>query len=116
LEGSRLDHFLANILLLKKYAQRGQQIKVVGESSIYYFVTKRIEISGEKGDLLSLLALSSQVKKITSCGLKYPLLKHSLCQSTSLGISNVFVKKQIQIEMEGGVLLVIRIPKLHSLK
>jgi thiamine pyrophosphokinase len=113
LEGSRLDHFLANIFLLGKFAKQGMQIKAIGESAIYYFVTKSIKISGHRGDLLSLLALTSTVKKITTSGLEYQLAKRNLSQSTSLGISNVFVKRQIKIDLESGVLLAITIPKLH---
>jgi len=107
LEGDRSDHFLANMLLFSLYVKKGVTIEAIGTHCCYYFSTQRIVIEGKVGDTLTLLSLTLQTTEINSNGLKYRLKNQILKQGTSLGVSNIFVKKNITVTFQKGVLLAI---------
>ena len=103
--GDRIDHILANILLITHY---DVPIFFVDADSILWF-TKGPEkeiITGKSGDLLSLIPLS-QIEGIETSGLQYPLHNESLVLGKSRGVSNVFVRKEVEIKWISGQLFII---------
>lgn len=109
--GSRMDHSLANISLLKKLLNNGVTGKIVNENNEIHILNDRfneIVICGEEGDYLSLMPLSEKVNGINLHGLKYPLTDAEIPFGSSLGISNEFKATEATVGIKEGLLLVIK--------
>lgn len=105
--GSRQDHSLANISILKYLLDRGCFGKIINENNEIFLIKKRAEIKGEIGDIISLLPLFSKAYKVTTDGLLYPLSSGTLKFEKSIGISNVFTKKVATVEVLKGIIIAI---------
>jgi thiamine pyrophosphokinase len=102
--GRRLDHLLANILLLTKYkftiTEGNQQIiLLIGPS--------RFNLEGKPNDLVSLIPLTD-CRKVTTEGLKWRLQGSTLKTGSSQGVSNVLARKKAQIKISKGNLLIVK--------
>ncbi len=106
--GTRLDHTLANILLLAPLADAGIHVRIMDAHNEICLVKDRLELSGNPGDLVSLIPLTPTVTGVTLTGLSYPLKDHTLKMGATLGISNFFSGSVAQISIRSGTLLVIR--------
>lgn len=106
--GTRLDHTLANVFLLKKLAERGIPARIIDKHNTIHVVTDQIELKGRPGDLLSLLPITEKVAGITIKGLEYPLKDAGMEMGFSLGISNVFKETAAFVSVGEGVLMVIQ--------
>lgn len=106
--GTRLDHTLANILLLMPLADAGIAARIIDEKNEICVVKDRVELTGNPGDLVSLIPLTPTVQGVTLKGLSYPLENHTLKMGTTLGISNFFSASCAQIFIRSGTLLVVR--------
>jgi thiamine pyrophosphokinase len=107
-DGGRLDHLLSALLVLgsQRY-ERAQLDAVVGAARVHVVRGER-ELTGEPGELVSLLALHAPASGVWTDGLAYPLRGETLEPGSSRGVSNVFVADSARISVEGGVLLAIR--------
>ena len=106
--GSRLDHTLANIFLLKRLAQLKIPARIISRHNEIYIVTDFIEIKGQPNDLLSIIPVTQQVTGIELKGLEYPLKNASIKMGETLGISNVFKESVVSISIKKGILIVTR--------
>jgi len=106
--GSRLDHTLANIFLLKKLAKLNIEARIIDKHNEIFMVTNFIELKGKPKELLSIIPVTQKVTGITLTGLEYPLKNASMQMGDSLGISNVFKKSVVSISIKSGVLIVTR--------
>jgi len=106
--GSRLDHTLANIFLLKKLAKHNIEARIINKHNEIFIVTNFIELKGKPKELLSIIPVTQKVTGITLTGLEYPLKNASMQMGDSLGISNVFKKSMVSISIKSGVLIVTR--------
>ncbi|AEM78872.1 thiamine diphosphokinase [Thermoanaerobacter wiegelii] len=106
--GERFDHSYANLSLLLYLLNRNIKGKIVNEKNEIYLINKFIEVEGKKGELLSLLPYSKEVKGIYTKGLFYGLSGQSMDLEMPYGISNVFTEDKATIEIEEGLLLVIK--------
>ncbi|MBE3592733.1 MAG: thiamine diphosphokinase [Thermoanaerobacter sp.] len=106
--GERFDHSYANLSLLLYLLNRNIKGKIVNEKNEIYLIDKFIEVEGKKGELLSLLPYSKEVKGIYTKGLFYGLSGQSMDLEMPYGISNVFTEDKATIEIEKGLLLVIK--------
>lgn len=102
--GGRLDHALANVMLLVRAKQRGVQAQILSESVRIICVDGCAHLTGAKGDTVSLLPLG-RAEGVTLCGFFYPLDKHTLTSDNSLGISNVVSSDEAQVSLESGDLI-----------
>lgn len=113
IEGDRIDHILANILLATIsdipliFIQNNQEAFVVKGPSEF-------QLFGNKGDLLSLIPLVSDVGGITTKNLQYALENGTLFFGKPRGVSNVFMKKEVGITIKQGVLFVVHTTMLTS--
>lgn len=104
--GSRLDHTLANIFLLKKLACLKISSRIIDEHNTIHLVLDHIELKGRPGELLSLLPLCEKAAGITLKGLEYPLTDAAIEMGSGLGISNVFIGTKASVSVrEGGVIV-----------
>ncbi|WP_409347302.1 thiamine diphosphokinase [Paenibacillus sp. MBLB4367] len=108
--GTRLDHSLANIHLLRKARDSGVSATIVDDHN-------RISLTGDNDTLriaksdfthVSLLPLSLEVTGITLEGFQYPLHQATLRLGQTLGISNVLTDDAGTVKTESGLLLVIQ--------
>jgi len=111
--GTRLDHTLSNIFLLKKILDLNIPAKIVDENNEVFLLSKKMIIKGKTGDNLSIIPLSEVVQGITLKGLEYPLTNARIEMGSSHGISNKFTKNLIlentaEITIKSGLLLIIK--------
>jgi len=104
--GSRLDHTLANIMLLKKMFDRGIKGIIANENNEVTLIKSSIVISGKEGYKVSLIPLSMQVTGVTTQGLYYPLKDAVINMGSTWGISNEFVSDKAKVTLKSGLLLV----------
>ncbi|RXT08780.1 thiamine diphosphokinase [Ammoniphilus sp. CFH 90114] len=106
--GTRFDHSLANVHLLRRGLEKRIPCRIIDEKNELMIMDRYLEVEKSHYNHVSLLPLSLQVTGITLTGFQYPLNKATLNVGDSLGISNVLVKEVGQIEIDSGLLLVIK--------
>ncbi|WP_265444610.1 thiamine diphosphokinase [Acetivibrio straminisolvens] len=106
--GTRLDHTLSNIFLLKQMLDRGVRGRIVNEYNEIFLISHSVEIEAEEGCYLTLLPLTSKVEGITTKGLYYPLKGETIEMGSTRGVSNCFVAKTAQISITSGILIAIK--------
>ncbi len=104
--GKRLDHTLANIMLLRKLALCGIDAMIVDENNKIRYADSSIKIDVEIGSNLSIIPISDKVTGLTLKGLKYTLENGIINKSDTIGISNVCVDKSVQILFDLGEILI----------
>jgi thiamine pyrophosphokinase len=116
LAGRRLDHELANALLLAHPALRGRDVRMV-RGPVTLRVARdgqRLELSGRGGDLVTLLAIGGDAAGVTTVGLRYPLSAGTLGLGSSRGVSNQVVAPPASVAIERGTLLVVEVQREGS--
>lgn len=106
--GTRMDHTLANLFLLKKIAEHGRKAVILDDYNEIYLLTDTLALTGNAGDIVSILPLTEKLEGVVTEGLYYPLRKETLFFSQSRGVSNVMEGQQCRITAEKGYALVIR--------
>ncbi|MDF2594310.1 MAG: thiamine pyrophosphokinae [Clostridia bacterium] len=106
--GSRLDHTLANVHLLYKALKQGVRVRLLNACNTVWLVDKWTEITGQAGDIVSLLPFSELVTGISTTDLGYPLKNASFTAGKPYGVSNYMVADKASISVESGVLVVIK--------
>ena len=106
--GTRLDHTLANIFLLKKLAEQNIPARIINKNNEIHIVTNFLELKGRPKDLLSIIPVTKKVTGITLKGLEYPLVNATIEMGSSLGVSNRFKKAVASVSIEKGILIVTK--------
>ena len=109
--GGRLDHLLANVMLLASPAFADRQVEAyVGDArlTIVHGGRGAAALEGEEGSLLTLLPMCGPAVGVVTSGLEYPLRHEDLPCGTSRGVSNVMVETNATVEFEHGTLLVVQ--------
>lgn len=105
--GKRVSHTLANIQLMKSYAKKDCNIRMMGNG-----IRMEMLVNGKKAfsralkGSVSVICLSDLAKNVKIKGLKYEY-EGDLSSDVPLGVSNSFVGKDASIEVESGDLLII---------
>lgn len=107
--GSRMDHVLANIHLLRIPMQLGIDACILDLNNKIYLKDKSFTIAKDKqfGNFVSLLPYGDRVSGLTLKGFKYPLDHIIYPAGSSLGISNEICEPEALIELSEGILIVI---------
>lgn len=106
--GTRLDHTLTNINLLIKADNANIKATIIDKNNIINLISSNIEIKGKKGDLVSLIPITTSVEGINTIGLEYPLKNATMYIGKSLGVSNVMEDSIANVSIEKGYLLVMK--------
>lgn len=106
--GGRLDHELANIALLGAARYASLTISAAMGPAWVHVVRHRAAWSGQRGDLVTLLALHGPVAGITTTGLLYPLDGATLSPGSTRGVSNEHLEPDAGVEVATGTLVVVR--------
>jgi thiamine pyrophosphokinase len=108
--GSRLDHELANVLLLADPAI-GTDVRLQRGSTLARAIngpgTLQLEVGVEA--TVTLLPVGGAAAGVTTHGLRYPLEGEPLMVGRSRGLSNVVTGEPASVSLQTGTLLVIEI-------
>ncbi|MFA6016903.1 MAG: thiamine diphosphokinase [Patescibacteria group bacterium] len=106
--GDRIDHLLANILLIAKIQTENQtiKIKIIEGKKEIFVLNKEIIINGKIGDEISIIPISEKLEGITTDGLSYRLIDDTLFFGSTRGVSNVMNKTLMKIILSKGVALI----------
>jgi thiamine pyrophosphokinase len=107
--GGRLDHTVANLLLLTHPRLVTEDVRIV-EGQQEVFLAKpgcwnRIE--GGIGATVSVLPVSEEVNGVRNQGLEYPLGGETMVRGSGRGVSNQIVAPDAAIWVDSGLLYVI---------
>ena len=109
--GKRLDHELANLLLLtdRAWATATDDLRMVrgGTTVRALHGPGRLEIEAGPGATVSLLPLGGDAAGVATTGLRFPLNGEPLRLGRSRGLSNEVVEPRASVALEAGVLLVV---------
>lgn len=111
--GDRIDHMIANILLLAKTQTENIliKIKIIEGKKEIYVLNKEITIKGKVGDEISIIPVTNKLEGVNDEGLYYRLIDDTLLFGTTKGISNIMTQTQIKISLKKGIALVIHLRK-----
>ena len=107
--GSRLDHTLANINILKEALEKKVACRILNENNNITLINKNITIKKEEEyPYISLIPLTTNVTGVTLNGFKYPLDDATMKIGKSIGVSNEQIEDNATIKLEEGILIIIR--------
>jgi thiamine pyrophosphokinase len=111
--GERLEHTLANILLLASERLKGRDICLADGASTLRVMhdNESLEIAGEPHDFVSLLPLTKHVSGVTTGGLRYALTRETLEQGPARGLSNELDGASATVQIDQGRLAVVHTRK-----
>lgn len=105
--GSRMDHTLSNILLLKRLNDKGIKGKLVDGHNIIYYINGDLVLRKEEGYYTSVIPLGNEGAIVTLEGFLYPLNNHLIEFGSTLGVSNEIISNYGVIKIIKGECLVI---------
>ncbi|TCK98329.1 thiamine diphosphokinase [Natranaerovirga hydrolytica] len=106
--GSRMDHTLANIHVLKYALDNNVRAEIINEQNRIYCMNKALTIEEAFGKYISLIPLSTSVEGISSEGLKYELQDTNLKIGHSIGVSNEIMQLPVTLRVKKGYLIIIQ--------
>lgn len=106
--GGRLDHALANLLLLASPTYAHVSVEAFVDRWHVSVVRDRTKLAARPGGLVTLLPVGGDAHGVMTDALQYPLRRESLPVGTTRGVSNVAVDSVIEVGLDAGVLLVLR--------
>lgn len=109
--GGRLDHELANVLLLGSEAGDGRRLRLVHGRTAARLMVGPAEavLTGPIGSLVSLLAIGDAADGVSSQGLRWALNSDRLVAGSSRGLSNMIETTPALVRLVAGRLVVIEI-------
>jgi thiamine pyrophosphokinase len=111
--GPRLDHTVANLLLLGLPELAEVDVCLIdGPSTLRVIGAEgagQLTIDGSRGDYVSLLPLSESVEGVTTDGLAYALTEETLWQGQTRGLSNELATATASVRTRSGRLAVIHV-------
>jgi thiamine pyrophosphokinase len=110
--GGRLDHLLANVLLLARPELAGVSVRIADNGGEAQLIRngEAVSLEGEPGDLVSLLPLGGDAQGVTTKGLAWPLRGETLRFALTRGVSNEMTGAAARVEVDRGYLLVVHSP------
>ena len=111
--GGRLDHMLANILVLAHPRLLGQPIRFVDDRESAWLLTAdapgATTIHGAPGDIVSLLPLGGPAHVLATTGLRWPLRDETLLFGPARGVSNEMTAAVATVRLGAGVVLCVHV-------
>lgn len=107
--GTRLDHVIANIHILKIALENHVNAKIIDENNEIRLIDKTTKIEKDNNfKYISLIPLTTYVTGITLKGFKYCLNNYDLNNGTSLTVSNEQIENDSIVELKDGILIIIK--------
>jgi len=113
LGGGRLDHEVANLLLLADRRWVDRRIRIVRGGAVVRVLQGEgvLDLEGAEGDLVTLLPVGGDAIGVRTHGLRFPLDGETLQLGRSRGLSNQVEHVPASVSLERGTLLVIETRK-----
>ena len=73
-----------------------------------HYRTASVKFTEKKGDLVSFVPITPEVKGVSTTGLEYPLNKATLYMDSPLGVSNVMEGEYAAYSFDEGMALIIK--------
>lgn len=111
--GLRIDHALANLLLVADSGDAGRTVHLVHGRTRVRAVRggRRLELAGTTGDLVTLLPVGGDAEGVATKGLRFALNGETLRFGSTRGLSNVIADASAAVTLARGALLVVEIGK-----
>lgn len=106
--GGRIDHFIANALLLASPAFADLRVVAHVGPARLTVVHDHTRLTGQPGDLVSLLPVAGPVTGVSTRGLLYRLDGEDLSPGSTRGVSNELAQPEAEVSVDAGVLLVVQ--------
>lgn len=107
--GTRMDHTISNIHVLKEALDHNIECKIIDtRNEIQLINSKTILKLNNHYKYISLIPFSTKVEGITLKGFKYPLSNATLEIGQSIGVSNEQIEEFAQIDLKKGILILIK--------
>ena len=100
--GSRLDHSLSNIYLLRRYNRLGINIRVIDNNNEISYLYGERNLTKEPGFYYSILPVGPEGITVSLEGFHYPLKEELIKYGSCLGISNYIEDKEGRITVHSG--------------
>ena len=100
--GSRLDHSMANIFLLKKAYDAGVKACICDVHNKVYYYKDEFYITDSVGKTISLIPLTSEISGLVTKGLDYPLENETIHFGQTRGISNMVTQESAYYKSQNG--------------
>lgn len=104
--GSRLDHVLANLGLMKMCLAYNIKASMKDDNNTIIALNKSTKILGTSGETFSVQNFGSSLINLTIKGAKYELENYSLDVGDPLTVSNEFLTNEVELIFDTGNLLV----------
>lgn len=114
--GNRLDHTLANVLLLSMPELSNVPATIVSGDTQVWLLREgcELEFGGTPGDIVTLLPLGQDASGVTTTGLEWALHDDTLCLGPARGVSNVMTMPEVRIRLREGRLVVFHVAQGQS--
>lgn len=112
--GGRLDHFLANALVLGSTRFADVDIQAWIGRSLVTVIRTNTELEGRPGSLCTLIAVGGPARGVTTRGLAYALENDTLHPGSTRGVSNVLLTSMAAVTVRDGTLLAVQPGALDS--
>lgn len=106
--GGRLDHLLANALLLASPRYAHLSLVALMGAALVTVVRDEARFVGSVGDLVTLLAVGGPAAGVTTDGMRFPLHAETLHPGSTRGVSNELILPVAAVRVAAGVLLAIQ--------
>lgn len=107
--GTRLDHVMANIQILKVAHTHGVKAYLIDAYNRISLAEKEVSLSknGGFGDYFSVFPFGGIVEDISIEGAKYPLSHYRLCPDSSMCVSNEIQDEEVKIMFPEGMIILM---------
>ena len=107
--GTRIDHTIANIHIIKEALDNNIECKIIDERNEIQLISKKTTLEKDKKyKYVSLIPLTTKVEGVTLKGFKYELFNQTLEIGHSIGVSNEQVEEYAQIDLKKGILILVK--------
>lgn len=105
--GTRLDHVIGNLGLLRVCVKNGIDAFLKDDNNSIIMTDKPLKLKAEPGTTFSVQAFSETVEGLSLKNARYPLSGYSLKIGDPLTISNKFLDMDVEIDFSSGLLMVM---------
>jgi thiamine pyrophosphokinase len=105
--GGRLDHTIANLLLLALPELDGIDVRVVEGLQVAFLIRDGALVEGQPGDTVSLIPLGGDAVGVTTEGLEWSLNDDTLHFGPARGVSNALIAERASVRVRQGQLLCV---------
>ncbi len=105
--GTRMDHSLSNIFILKKLTDANIEGIIANENNVVRLIKDELLLERRDNTFVTLLPIAGNALGVTIRGFHYPLDDATLEVGSSWGVSNRFSEATAHIKLNHGYLLVV---------